>query len=331
MKGTKIMAAIKKAALLTVVPAFLGVAVFFLTVYVIAGESELPKASLDPPAIEQAWQQNYASINSMQVLYTHRVLEANAPAKDPNRFDNLVMWMHVERTEEGKRSHTRYSMAPDGFADPENIIEHAFDGSKTMEYSAREKTGAIYPGLINRSTETVNDLKDYMLMDLRPVTVELARQDPNATPRFSRSLRASIEKSMTKVRPNLELVADELCHVVESDYTTQGFDTQKRFWVAHKKSMLPMKYQELHGDRYKELIVVEQIASVETDNGTIWYPVKAYRTIDTELTGLVKYELTTHQFVPNVAVDNNTFTINFPNGTYVVDNEHGLEYTVGIE
>lgn len=325
------MAAIKKAFLSSVVSVFLGVLVFFLTISVIAGESEPPTASLLPPAILQAWQQNYASISSMQVSYTHRVLETKPPAADPNRFDNLVMWMYVERTEEGKLSHTRYSMAPDGFADPENIIEHAFDGSRTMEYSARENTGAIYPGLINRSTETMNHLREYMLMDLRPVPVELARQDPNSTPRFSRSLSASIEKSMAKVRPNLELVSGELCHVVESDYTTQGFDTQKRFWVAHEKSMLPMKYQERHGDRYNEEILVGQIASVETANGTIWYPVKAYRTIDTELTGLVKYELTTHQFVPNLKVDGSAFTINFPSGTFVIDNELGLEYTVGIE
>lgn len=326
------MAAIKKAALLSAVSVFAGV-VLFLTVWAIADNSEPPTAFLKPPEILQAWQQNYAGITSMQVSYTHRVLETKPPAADPNTFLNLVMWMHVERTEEGGRSHTRYSMAPDGFADPENIMEHAFDGSKTMEYSAREKTGAIYPGPINRSTETMNDLKVYILTDPWPVAREdLAKQYPDGMPRLLRTFR-TVSNTIASVRPALEPVSGQLCHVVEIDYTAQGGQDQYRIWFAHEKSMLPMKYQERHGDWYNDEIVVEQIASVETANGTIWYPLKAYRTIDIERTGcgFVKYELTTHKFVPNVAVDNGTFTINFPNGTYLVDNELGLEYTVGIE
>lgn len=296
-----------------------------------ATASELPKAFLDAPAILQAWQRNYGSIKTLQVSYTKRVLDFKLPEPNPLEISAPIMYMHVERIEEGKRCHTRYSLAEDGFAKPENILEHAFDGSTTTEYWGREKVGTIEPGLIGRSVEGMNALKQYMLLDLKPVSGELAQEYPNGMPRFSRTFNSGILKSIASVRPNLEPVAGHLCHVVEIDYKSEGFNSQYKFWVAHEKEMLTLKYQEYHNDKLKEEIQVEQIAVAETDGGNIYYPIKSYRTIDTELLGMVKSEVITHAFVPNIKVDENTFRIDFPSGTRVFDRELGLDYIVGIE
>jgi hypothetical protein len=264
----------------------------------------------------------------MQVSYTERVLEAKPPATDPNLLDTLVMWMHIERVEEGKRYHVRFSRAEDGFINPKNLMEHAFDGSTTREYEAMVEFGTIDPGLIGRAVETTNALKDYML--LRPIFGEPTQEFPDGIPTFSQILRSGISRSVATVRPNLELIAGQLCHVVEIMHKSHNFGY--KIWVAHDKGMLPLKYQRWDNNKLSGEIEVEQIAKAETGGGDIWYPVKAYRTVNSKSRGTtVKYELTTHAFVPNVKVDDNTFRFDFPNGTRVVDKVLGIEYDVGVE
>jgi hypothetical protein len=51
----------------------------------------------------------------------------------------------------------------------------------------------------------------------------------------------------------------------------------------------------------------------------VWYPIKAYQTINEQSGERLKYELTTHEFVPNAKVDENTFRFDFPKGTEVFD------------
>ena len=85
-----------------------------------------------------------------------------------------------------------------------------------------------------------------------------------------------------------------------------------------------MKHQ-----RYKRGITIidftiEQIGCFKTDKGLIWYPIKAYRMIDKEYLGIVKYELTTHEFVPDIQVDANTFRFDFPEGTRINDRVKGI-------
>jgi hypothetical protein len=318
---------IKKDSLFGSISIFF-IAAFITGVCAIASGSEPQKSFLDANAILQAWQRNYGSIKSMQVSYTERVLDAKPPTTDPNILDNLVMYQHVERVEEGKRYHIRFSKAEDGFINPMNLMEHAFDGSTTREYVAMDELGTIDPGLIGRAVETTNALKDYML--LRPIFGEPTQEFPDGIPIFSQILRSGISTSVATVRPNLELIAGQLCHVVEIMYKSHNFGY--KIWVAHDKGMLPLKYQRWDNNKLSVEIEVEQIAKAETGGGDIWYPVKAYRTVNSKSRGTtVKYELTTHTFVPNVKVDDNTFRFDFPNGTSVVDKVKGIEYVVGAK
>lgn len=307
------------------------ITVFPFTICAIGGGAEPQKAFLDVNTILETWQQNYGNIKSMQVSYTERVLEKKSPASDPNFLDtHLVMLMRLERVEEGNRYHARYSLAQDGFAKPENILEYAFDGSKTRSYIGMRRAGTIQSGQTANGIEVKNILKEYMLLDIDMTPKENAsgiyweQQDPNELPRFREIFRwASIKKFTVTVRPELETVAGKLCHVIE---ITKGDILLDKLWVAHECGMLPLKYQEYINGRLNG-IEVEQVAE---SNG-IWYPVKAYRIQDTEPLGYIKYELTVHSFVPNVKTDDNTFRLDFSNGTRVHDKELGVDYVAGVK
>ena len=304
------------------------IAVFVVGVCEMGNASDSPKSFLDAPAILEAWQRNYGSIKSMQVSYTERVLDANAPSTDPNRLGTLTMVMHVQKVEEGKRYHIRYSKAKDGFTNPKNLMEHAFDGIITREYVAMHELGTIDPGLLDRFVNTMNHQKMYML--LTPIQSKAYQEEfPDGIPMFSQILRSGISRSVAIIRSDLEPVAGELCHVVEIMYKSPNFGY--KIWVAHNRGMLPLKYQRYDNNKVTLEIEVEQIAKAETDGGDIWYPVKAYRTKDKKNRGRIKWELITHAFVPNVKVDENTFRFDFPSGTHVVDRVLGLEYVVGVK
>lgn len=314
-------------------------AVVFITVFAsmlcaIADGAEPQKAFLDVNTILETWQRNYGNIKSMQVSYTERVLEKKAPDSDPNILDNLIMCMHIDRVEEGNRYHARESLANDGFAKPENILEYSFDGSMTREYSGGEKLGTIQSGPTGKAVEITNDLKKYMLLDIDmwPKKTDKSNEtywqaEPNAVPWFREIFRwASIKNFTVKVRPELETVAGKLCHVIE---ITKGDILLDKIWVAHECGMLPLKYQLFDAGEPEREILVEQVA--QTADGDIWYPVKAYRMQSSKRFGKIKYEIITHSFIPNIKVDDKTFRFDFPNGTSVADRVLGTSYIVGVE
>ncbi len=308
------------------------IAVFASVFSLITSATEFPKAFMDASAVLEAWEINYAHLKSMQVSYTERVLDAKPPATNLHRLDKIVMNQHVERVEESKskRYRIRYSKAEDGFAKQENIREHAFDGKITTEYFSGEKVGTIEPGLLGTSTEKKNHLKKYMLLDPQVSSTKYLEEFPNGAPKFVLNLRYALSNSAASVRPNLEQVAGQLCHVVDIIYKSERINSKYHIWFAHDKSFLPLRYQNYREGRLVEEIEVKQIALAETDTGSIWYPKKAHRTIDRESFGTVKYGLTTHAFVPNVKVDKDTLRINFSNGTRVYDKVLGLQYIVGV-
>jgi hypothetical protein len=293
------------------------------------GDTDLAKAFLNAGEILKTWEDNYAHFESMKVSYTERVLEAIPPADDPNRFDRLVRLMHVERVEQEQRFHTQYSCDEEGFNKPDSIIEGAFDGKITREYVASEKSGMIIAGMIGRNTENMNQLKTYMLLD-KPHLVQKNPsgpfemywiEDPNSEPLLSRILSRAIANSRVSVLPNIEPVAGQMCHVLEI-YNKDSLSL--KMWLAHERGMLLIKKQHYENDKPVIDIKVEQIGFVKTDDGTVWYPKKAYSITGNENLGKIKYELTTHEFVPNIQVDENTFRFDFPKGTRIHDRVRGI-------
>jgi hypothetical protein len=299
------------------------------------GLSDPAKSFLDAEAILAGWESNYAGIRTMRVSYCTRLIDYQPPANNPDiDMTGLVKYQHVERVEDGKRYHIRFSKAEDGFDRPESLMEHAFDGKITREYSAREKHGSIVAGLIGRNTETMNDLKVYMLLRRRLVGGRNASgtyliEDPNSKPDLSRTLSYAISRSIVSMLPKLEPVAGQLCHVVEvvlpgKDHNGIPRQIKQVFWMAHNKGMCLMKYQWYWDNKLDREIEVEQIAMAKMDGTDVWYPKKAYRTLFNEEVGTMKYELTVKDFVPNVEVDENTFRFDFPKGTYVFDRVRGI-------
>jgi len=271
------------------------------------GDTGPAKAFLNAGEILKAWEDNYAHFESMKVSYTERVLEAVPPADDPNRFDFLVRLMHVERVEQGQRFHVRYSCDEEGFNKPESIIEGSFDGEVSREYFGSTRSGMIIAGMIGRNTETMNRLKNYMGLSKRLIGRENPSgpfkhyliEDPNSKLELSLSLSSAILGSRASVKPNLESVGGQLCHVVE--ITFKG-NIRRRMWLAHEKGMLVMKSQRYENDKPVIDVTVEQIGCVKTDGGMVWYPKKAYRTINEQSGERLKYELTTYEFVPNISI-----------------------------
>jgi len=262
----------------------------------------------------------------MEVSYTQRVLNFTPPASNPQEYDTLTMIQHVKRIEKGKHYRMTYSTSPDGFAAPESILETAFNGISTSQYNARASLGTIDPGLTGWNSEEMNHIKRYMLLNPVRAVGTLKDEYPDRMPFFSLCLRGGISKSTAKVLPDMELVAGELTHVVVVSNSSNKKENMFKIWVAHDKGMLPLKSHILVNNKVLEETVVEQVAMTETDTGGVWYPAKAYRTTQLPEQGTVKYEITTHTFIPNVKVDNNTFRITFPDETHIIDKTIGMDY-----
>jgi len=292
-----------------------------------------PSSFLTGSELLDGWESHYGTIRTMSVSYTERVLSAKAAETDPNFLDRLVMIEHVERVEDGMRYHIRYSTAESGFADSKSVMEHAFDGACTAEYWGMEKLGTLERGLTGRNVERMNSLKHYLLSS--PVASPVyAKEFPNGIPLFSFLLRELA--ATTSVRPILERVAGNWCHVIEivdkNTRTDSKLETDNQFkiWVAHEKGFLPLKYQRYKNGRLAQEIVVQDISSAETETGRTWYPVKAQRTTQSQKRGKITYQFETHAFAPNLKVDKNSFRFDFPNGTRVVDRIMGVSYVVGV-
>jgi len=288
------------------------------------------QAFLTPEMILEAWESAYLGINSMEVSYALKVIDTIAPEADPHKHDNLTMVQHIERIEAKKRYHTRYSISEDAFDKPENLMEHAFDGKTTREYWARYELGTISPGLVGRNVETMNHLKLFML--LTPVPGR-RNQDGivDDTPMFSHYLKSGISDNKVVVRPELEKVGGELCHVLEILERESKNKSGRKVWVAHEKGMLPMKYERYKNGVLDILVEVYHIAKAQTETGDIWYPAKAYKTISSSTKGTIKYELETHTFVPNIDIRERSFSFAFPYGTHVANTVYNIDYIEGHE
>jgi hypothetical protein len=290
------------------------------------------KSFLSAEQILAAWESTYGNIKTMRVSYRSILVDHQPPV---NKLDepSPVKYMHVERVEQDDHFHVRHSTAKSGFDEPASISEAAFDGMVTREYTPDRKRGSVVRGLIGRNTETMNDLKDYMLLRRSLVGGRNASgtyliEDPNSKPQLSRTLDYAIEHSTASVRPNLESAGGQSCHVVETTLSGKRNGAAQQikqvFWLAHDKSMCLMKYQWFWDDKLDREIEVKRIALAEIDGTAIWYPQKAYKTIYGQEFGTTRRELTVTEFVPNVKVDENTFRFDFPKGTDVFDRVRGI-------
>lgn len=297
-------------------------------IYAIGGTADRPESFLDCDALYAGWQSTYRSIKTMRVSYSYRVVDYKPPNNDPN-WPAPVMYERTERVEDGKRYHIRYSTAEDGFDRPESLEEYAFDGKISRGYMGSENSGTIKLGLTGNAAERMNHFKDFTLTRLQVVPDYFKKKYPNGVTMFDEIF--GIIKSSKNIRPYLETVAGEPCHVVEITYIKgQQSETEEKdiFWIAHDKGMCLMKYQRYENNKMTRETEVEQIAMADMDSTSIWYPVKVRRHEEGDYIGNITEELIVNQFVPNAKVDENTFRFDFPPDTWVVDRVVGLSYTM---
>ncbi|MCK5130489.1 MAG: hypothetical protein KAQ68_11590, partial [Clostridiales bacterium] len=286
----------------------------FLLVNICIGEQTF----LGTEDILEGWNSTYGSIENMEVKYCEKLV-TDLSSLD-GRFSALTRYQHVERIEEGDKYHIRYSIAEDGFENPDELMEHAFNGKATKEYFGRDKSGTIAAGLGMRDVQTMNSLRLYMLMSVSPVMSGKKTQADTRT-RFEQLL----ESPYAKVSESLDKIAGQSCHVVEIE---RAGEITMKIWIAHHKGMFPMKYQSFRNGEISIEIEVEEFASVLGKGTEIWYPTKASRTFhkNKSRANTRRYELSIYKFAPNLELDDESFTFDFPDGTPVADSVVGLSY-----
>ena len=307
------------------------IVVISICIHPVAANSDSNKSFLDVESILAGWESTYGSIHSMRVSYNNILIDYKPPTKIPESIPPSKR-MYIERIESGKRFHIRTSIAEDGFARNESLVEQSFDGKTTMTYWGQQNDGEIVTGLQGRAAEEENILLEYLLLRNMPAPSYLEEKYPNGLPRLVQNFITGIDKYKIIVRPDLESVAGQLCHVVEL-IRPGAYDEVKRevkdvFWMAHNKGMCVLKFQRYWDEQLQVERVAKEIAVVDMDGIEICYPTKAHRTVFYEDSEVIKYELTVTEFVPNIEVDEEMFRIDFPPGTSVYDKTLGLSYKV---
>ena len=289
--------------------------------------SESSQSFLNAEEILAAWESTYGSIRTMRFSYVDRLVDfqpSQTPEDNPDEPPpNPGKKNHVERIEEGKRYHLRYSLAENGFKNPEWLVEYAFDGKITQSYMGSTKSGVVFLGQRSGSEEIDEGLKRFMFLTNHNTPDVLRDEYPNGIPELALWFKLGKLRGKVIVRPNLEYVAGQPCHVVEviddSDVGGKPRELKQVFWMAHDKGMCPMKFQMLQNGELEKEIAIEKIAVIDIDDSSIWYPQKAYRTVSHDEIGTIRNELTVTDFVPNVEVDEDTFRLDFIEGTQVAD------------
>ncbi|MHC4626551.1 MAG: hypothetical protein ACYTDV_06185, partial [Planctomycetota bacterium] len=219
-----------------------------------------------------------------------------------------------------------YQVHPDGSTSKEYMRAGPVGGSRAHGTIHRGLRGSGYHGMpmLGLFLETVP------LYDKEPASRKAPQQKVRSNqqylvgiPPFIEWYDRALRINGVLVRPHLESVAGEPCHVLEL-WLRSG---NRIFWLAHEKGMLLMKKKWVSNDGIVGLVTyhgkvrieeAKEIASVKTDKGVLWYP----RVIaDERTTQDYSYttEVTVHEFVPYFKAPAGTFSYVFPDGTRVYD------------
>jgi hypothetical protein len=295
--------------------------IIFGVVLIVAGSSfgidSAPKAYLSPAELLDLYEAMCSGVYNVHVSYTNNLekTEGNSPTlQSLSRFDS------TERIEEGAKYHVRHTSAPEGFDRfdrPERVGQCAFDGSATWEYSSYPKSGSIRPGRTGRGEEIMNLLWVYMLL----FKIDPYNDEP--TTRIRNFFGAN-----SCVRPQLEHVSGEWCHVVDRP-CAEISRSRLTVWMAADKGGLPIKFERCKGETCVERILISKVGFIDTDTGKFWYPqegTKERRDRD----GYTLYRFRVKSLRANIETGPDTFRVSFPPDTDIIDRVAGIYYTTGI-
>jgi hypothetical protein len=289
----------------------------------LVGGAEPPASYLSAGQLLDRYRSMYSPIHNMSLSYEYRQ-EGTPGPEDPNAFDRLVPLLWVERIEEGDKYHVRQSTHPDGFARPEHVDEYAFDGTIAKMYTCGDKMGSVIRGKTGRAVERGNRLLDAML--LSTIRLPDIPQFRDRHPKEVRRIDLHVQRGGT-VRPHLERVAGEWCHVIDSH--REDSSVTSSIWLAVEKGGLPLRFEHYRRDGgFASTLEVQQIGTTNTDTGAVWYPKESLMTSFVQY-GTVRHKVVIDQLKVNVPTTKDTWDFSFSVGTYVVDWVAGIYYEVG--
>jgi len=304
-------------------------------------DDDKEEAFLDAQTLVDGWDANYGHIDSFKVRCSTIPLEEKGQNPNPRTRPRFFLY---ERIQDGGKFLSRRTRSPQGFDDTDDYPVAVFDGTIGKEYvsspSSRDRPyGWIYRDSHSRDSGRMNLLGDFLgsLPELyssekgQSWKVKPTQQYPLGIPTFITWYNHALEINGILVRPYMESVAGESCHVLELDFESH----RSTYWFAHEKGMLLMKKKWVtHESRWTALVrtvrtkEAKEIASATTEKGVLWYP----RVITDELIRpdhSYTTKVTIHEFVPYFKAPAETFDYEFPNGTRVYDKIKDLRYTVG--
>ena len=263
------------------------------------------RAFLSPKAILNTWQKNYGSISSMEAEWAEEVVKCKIP-------DSAIQFTNIRRIEKRKHYHEYYSQRLPGLSNPFSVWEYSFDGDIAGEFY-------WFPGEMKTNSRNIhlmpNMLKKYMLMEESAAGPIF----PDEILNLGKILEKAITNSAVKLSPHLEKVAGQPCHKLEIAEGNDPNIFSTRIWVAQDKGMLPLKCLRAY-HRIDENIEIEQIASMQINDKTIWYPAKARR-----ISGYGNiYKLMVKSFMPNPPLKDEDLHIQYPVTSAIIQKVCGI-------
>ncbi len=281
------------------------------------------KATMTAEQIKDVWMKTYGNINSMKVAYSVHLIEEKLDLS-PHTIHKGKRNKHtfVEKIEQRPRYSIRISNAESRFANSKDVTSHSFDGKLVRGYEGSTNIGEIDLGDSWQRVGSKNHMARYLLIgEYRPYI----KYWPKGETTLERLLRRYPNYS---VRPELEVVAGQSCHVVDlSLERTDSLSRKFSIWFAHEKGMLVMKFQDDIDDDYTSQRIVEKIGSTKTRSGLVWYPLEV-RSFERNPAFETTYSFVVQEFVPNVRVSADSFRLKFPEGAHVADFTAGYHYKV---
>ncbi|HUT29138.1 MAG TPA: hypothetical protein VMX13_05035 [Sedimentisphaerales bacterium] len=297
--------------------------IIFGVVLIVAGSSfgidSAPKAYLSPAELLDLYEAMCSGVYNVDVSYTNNLekAEGNSPM-----LQSLTRFDATERIEEGAKYHVRSTSSPEGFEGldgPNEVSQHAcaFDGSATSVYWPSLKAGSIEPGRTRRGEEIMNLLWVYMLL----FKIDPYNDEP--TTRIRNFFGAN-----SCVRPQLEHVSGEWCHVVDRP-CAEISRSRLTVWMAADKGGLPIKFERYGGETCVERILISKVGFIDTDTGKFWYPQEGTKE-RRDREGYRLYRFSVKSLRANIETGPDTFRVSFPPDTDIIDRVAGIYYTTGI-
>jgi len=295
---------------------------------------EAQKAFLDAQTVYDRWKANYGDIERMKFK-----LSEVKGFLDESGVPEFSVWHHWEKIEDGKKLHVRTSNREIGFADVNTVVVNSFDGTVGKQYLPGLKEGAIYLGrkgaipeirnpmraCLDAGTIHLGPIRGDMKEDTRKLLEDLTKRFPDGIPILTYHFVLGLQAGQIKVLPHLERVAGQLCHVIETGNSERGHYC--RFWLAHEKGMILLRYVSQSGPRRYSKMEVAKVACAKTDSDHVWYPSLVIRE-DNSRGKIRRHEIRVHEFVPHIEVPPERFDIEFPAGTWVINELSNVSHSV---